>query len=255
MHNERHEELVALAALETLVGDEGVEYARLLEDGCAQCERLVPELRLAAAALAASAPSIEPRPGLRDEILASIGPSRAIAPRTSSATAWALAAAAALLFVFVLFDDARLRREREELRAQMSDLAGKVEASRTEISRRDLRARVMESDDVRMLFLGGQGPQPKARGKVFWSEGAKRGVLVAGNLAPLPPDRQYQLWVFADGKPVDAGVFDVDSAGRAIFESKDLAAVRSAENFAVTVEPRGGLPQPSGPIVLVGSPS
>ena len=78
---------------------------------------------------------------------------------------------------------------------------------------------------------------------------------MAGNLAPLPADRQYQLWVFVDGKPVDAGVFDPDASGRALFESKDLAAIRIAQNFAVTVEPRGGLPQPSGPIVLAGTPS
>lgn len=253
MHSERHEELVALAALGPLSGEEGAEYARLLEEGCSECERLVPELSLAATALAASAPRLEPRPGLRDEILASIGPSRPSARRSSPVAAWAFAAAAALLFAIVLYDDARLRREREELRSQNSALAGRLESSRTELSRRDLRARVLESDDVRMLFLGGQGPQPKARGRVFWSEGAKRGVLVAGNLAPLPPDRQYQLWVFVEGKPVDAGVFDADAEGRALFESKDLAQIRSAENFAVTVEPRGGLSQPSGPIVLLGT--
>lgn len=253
MHSERHEELVALAALGPLSGEEGAEYARLLEEGCSECERLVPELSLAATALAASAPRLEPRPGLRDEILASIGPSRPSARRSSPVAAWAFAAAAALLFAIVLYDDARLRREREELRSLNSALAGRLESSRTELSRRDLRARVLESDDVRMLFLGGQGPQPKARGRVFWSEGAKRGVLVAGNLAPLPPDRQYQLWVFVEGKPVDAGVFDADAEGRALFESKDLAQIRSAENFAVTVEPRGGLSQPSGPIVLLGA--
>jgi anti-sigma-K factor RskA len=56
------------------------------------------------------------------------------------------------------------------------------------------------------------------------------------------------------GKPVDAGVFDVDPSGKTLFESKELTSV-TAENFAVTVEPRGGLPQPSGPIVLLGAPS
>jgi anti-sigma-K factor RskA len=50
-------------------------------------------------------------------------------------------------------------------------------------------------------------------------------------------------------------VFDADADGRALFESKDLAAIRTAENFAVTVEPRGGVPQPTGPIVLLGSPA
>jgi anti-sigma-K factor RskA len=78
---------------------------------------------------------------------------------------------------------------------------------------------------------------------------------VAANLEPLPPDKQYELWVFDKGKPVPAGVFDADVSGRALFESPDLAAISAAQNFAVTVEPRGGVPQPTGPIVLVGTPS
>ncbi len=233
---------------------EGAEYLKELGEGCPECDRILPELREAVSALAVDAPPRQPRASLRDELLASLGPSRPAA-RPSSVSGWAFAAAAAVLFVMIGLDDARLRRQREELRASNSDLAGRLDASRSELARRDLRVRVMESDDVRMLFLGGHGPQPGARAKVFWSPAAKRGVLVAANLEPLPADRQYQLWVFVDGKPVDAGVFDADASGKGLFESKDLSAVRTAENFAVTVEPRGGRPQPSGPIVLIGSPA
>ncbi|HEX9286014.1 MAG TPA: anti-sigma factor [Thermoanaerobaculia bacterium] len=255
MHSERHEELVSLAALGLPLEDDAAEYARLLEERCPVCEGLLPELRLAASGLAATVPPLRPRSSLRDDLLASLGPARRRASRPAPIAGWAFAAAAAVLFVMIALDDASLRRQREGLRAQNSQLARAVESSRSEIARRDLSARVLESDDVRLLFLGGKGPQPNARAKVFWSERAKRGVLVAGSLAPLPPDRQYQLWVFVDGKPVDAGVFDADLSGRALFESKDLAAIWTAENFAVTVEPRGGLPQPSGPIVLLGTPA
>jgi len=257
MHSERHEELVSLAALGLPLEDDAAEYALLLEEGCPTCEALLPELRLAASSLAATVPPRRPPASLRDELLASLSPAKrpSAASRPSASAAWVFAAAAAVLFVMIALDDARLRRQREELRAHNSDLAAAVESSRSEIARRDLRARVLESDDVRVLFLGGKGPQPNARAKVFWSERARRGFLVAGNLAPLPADRQYQLWVFVDGKPVDAGVFDPDPSGRALFESKDLAANRTAQNFAVTIEPRGGLPQPSGPIVLAGTPS
>ena len=255
MHSDRHEELLSLAALGVPLGEDASDYARLLEEGCPVCERLLPELQEAAAALAGTAPPRRPRPALRAELLAALGAARRTAGPSSSRAGWVFAAAAALLFVMIGLDDARMRRQREELQARNSDLAERVEASRSELARRDLRARVMESDDVKMLFLGGHGPQPGARAKVFWSPAAKRGVLVAANLEPLPADRQYQLWVFVDGKPVDAGVFDADPSGRGLFESKDLSAVRTAENFAVTVEPRGGLPQPSGPIVLIGSPS
>lgn len=255
MHSDRHEELLSLATLGVPLGDDARDYARLVEEGCPVCEELLPGLREAVAAVAASAPLRGPRPALRSELLAALGPARRPGRAFASRAGWVFAAAAALLFVMIGLDDARMRRQREELRSRNADLAERVEASRSELARRDLRARVMESDDVKMLFLGGHGPQPGARAKVFWSPAAKRGVLVAANLEPLPADRQYQLWVFVDGKPVDAGVFDVDPSGKVLFESKDLEAVRTAQNFAVTVEPRGGVPQPSGPIVLIGSPS
>jgi hypothetical protein len=256
MHSERHEELLALgAAGARLEREDSLEYEQLLSEPCAECAALLPELRFAATALAFLAPPRRPSPTLKRTILDSLGPSRRVGRRSSGFAPWAFAAAAALLFVMIALDDARLRRQREELTARGSELAQRLEEQRTDLARRDLRARVIESDDVRLLFLGGHGPQPDARAKVFWSEKAKRGIVVAGNLSALPPDRQYQLWVFANGKPVDAGVFDADPSGRALFESKDLSAIPSAENFAVTVEPRGGVPQPTGPIVLVGTPS
>ena len=252
-HSERHEEFVAAVALGMPLGADRAELEAHLREGCARCDELLADLRTAATALAAGTPPVAPPPDLRDRILSSLGPSRASAAR--SATPWrVLAAAAALFAIGVGLDDARLRRQREELRSQTSQLASRLQSAETELAQRVLRARVLESDDVRMLVLGGKDPQPQARGRVFWSERARRGVLVADNLEPLPPDRQYELWVFVKGKPINAGVFDVDPQGRALFESADFPEP-GVENFAVTIEPRGGVPAPTGPIVLVGSPT
>ena len=253
-HSERYDELVAVVAAGMPLGADRAELEMHLREGCPRCEELLIELRAAATALAAGVPSVAPPDALRRSILSSLGPARAAATRPSgSMGAWrVLAAAAALIFVAVGLDDARLRRQREDLRSQSAQLASRLQSAETELAQRVLRARVLESDDVRMLVLGGKSPQPKAQGRVFWSERARRGVLVAGNLAPLPPDRQYELWVFLRGKPVNAGVFDVDPQGRALFESKDFPEAE-AQNFAVTIEPRGGVPAPTGPIVLVGA--
>jgi len=205
-------------------------------------------------------PAVAPPPGLRARILASLGPSRPAAEppapaRSASPAGWrVLAAAAAILLAIVVMDDARLRRDREDLRSRTAQLASRLQTTETELAQRVLRARVLESEDVQMMMLGGQGPQPGARARVFWSPTARRGVLVASNLAQLPPDRQYELWVFHEGKPVNAGVFDPDAQGRALFESADFTQP-VAQNFAVTVEPRGGMPAPTGPIVLVGKPA
>lgn len=250
-HNEKFEELAALQALGIARGEESSEFARHLEEGCPICEACLSDFRYSATLLSSEAPRVQPRPQLRRRILRSAAaPARIAEPPLGR---WLLAAAAALLVLLVGLDDARLRRQREELRSRTAELSSRLSTARTELARKDLRVRVLESEDVRILFLGGKDPQPAARGKVFWSEKAKRGVVVAANLAPLPPEKQYELWVFSDGKPVAAGIFDADASGRALFESSDLAAIRAAQNFAVTVEPRGGMPQPTGPIVLVGA--
>ena len=258
MHDERFEELAALEALGLPLGEEAGAFARHREEGCPTCEELLVEFPIAASALAAGVPIRRPRPAVKATILKSLprAPAPVVAmPRRSSAAAWWLTAAAALLLVLAVFDDARLRQQREDLRSQTTQLSAELATARQDVARRDLRVRVLESDDVKVLFLGGKDPQPSARAKVFWSEKAKTGMLLAGNLAPLPPDKQYELWVFAEGKPVAAGVFDVDASGRALFESTSLPGVPAAQNFAVTIEPRGGVPQPTGPIVLVGTPT
>jgi anti-sigma-K factor RskA len=253
-HNERFEELVALQAMGLPLGEEASELARHLDEGCETCERLLAEFRVAATALSVEAPPRRPRPEVREKILASLRPARRPAAAAApSWTSWLLGLAALVVFGILINDDMRLRRQREELRSQNLQMAESLDSARRDLARRDLYVRVLQSDDVKVLSLGGKDPQPSARARVFWSEQAKRGILLAGNLAPLSPDKQYELWVFDKGKPVPAGVFDSDASGRAVMESPDLSAITSAQNFAVTIEPRGGMPQPTGPIVLIGT--
>jgi anti-sigma-K factor RskA len=259
MHNERLEDLAALEALDVSLGGDAEEFARHLAE-CAICRALLAEGREAAALLSAAAPPISPRPEVKRRLMAAIAAPSSAAPTAPAQGApsgrlvpWLLAAAAALLFVFFVWDDARLRRERSDLRSQTAYLAGRLTSAERDLARRDLQARVLESEDVRVLELSGKDPQPGARAKVFWSPRAKRGVLVAGNLQPLPSGKQYELWVFSKGKPVPAGVFDADARGRALAESPDLSSIDTAQNFAVTIEPAGGVPAPTGPIVLVGA--
>lgn len=256
---ERLEELAALQALGLLEAGSD-ELADFLEQAGEKGEALAREMALAASALAVSAKPVAPRPEVRAKLLASLRPGRVPARRPNPVGAWPALAAAALLLVLVGLDDWKLRRTRDELSGRAADLSRQLSNAEVRIravevlqARQDLYRRVLESEDVRVLFLGGKDPQPSARARVFWSERAKRGVVAAGNLQMLPPDKQYELWVFDRGKPMPAGVFDCDPSGRVLFESPDLSVVTSAQNFAVTIEPRGGMPQPTGPIVLIGS--
>lgn len=84
-----------------------------------------------------------------------------------------------------------------------------------------------------------------------------RAILHISNLPLIPADKDYQLWVIRDQKPVNAGVFHVavEKAGGDLYRIDNLVeADRKRINaFAVTLEPKGGLPQPSGKMYLLGS--
>lgn len=79
-----------------------------------------------------------------------------------------------------------------------------------------------------------------ALASVYWNEQTKEVYLSIQDMKQLAQENQYQLWAMVDGKPVDAGVFDVDSNG--LIRMKDMAG---AATFAVTIEPRGGRPTPN----------
>ena len=49
-----------------------------------------------------------------------------------------------------------------------------------------------------------------------------------------------------------AGVFSVDAAGRALLRLPALPADQTFDAFAVTLEPAGGVPKPTGPMHLHG---
>jgi len=61
------------------------------------------------------------------------------------------------------------------------------------------------------------------------------------SLPELPADKQYQLWVLKEGVPSDMGVLPKDFNN--VFLAGELAIEGDA--FAITIEPLGGLPDPS----------
>ena len=66
-------------------------------------------------------------------------------------------------------------------------------------------------------------------------------------LPAAPADRQYQLWAMVNGKPVDMGIISKDSVFNA------MKQVQNATAFAITLEPLGGKPAPTGDMLVLGS--
>ncbi len=158
----------------------------------------------------------------------------------------ALAFAALLATVLTGVYAAKLKKELALVRADLE---------RVTAENQDL-ARVMDvvnAPRLKLIALGGQAASPRSEGRVLWSPESRKAVFYASNLPKPPAGKDYQLWIIAGQTPRSEGVFPVDDAGGARHVLPEVPEAGVVGAFAVTLEPAGGLPQPSGPMFLLGA--
>jgi Anti-sigma-K factor rskA len=138
------------------------------------------------------------------------------------------------------------QRERQRVEHAVATLEG-------ELSELDATLRLLSAPQVRLVRLAGLSPSSRAKANLLWNPAAQVGVLLTSGLPHIPPNQVYELWAFAGNEPVAAGTFEVDEAGHAFLRLPPLPRAKGYGKFAVTVEPAGGVPKPTGPIHLLGS--
>ena len=75
--------------------------------------------------------------------------------------------------------------------------------------------------------------------------------MLSYRLPKLPADKDYELWFFNGQKPVRAGILSQDPDEPTRIEvPPDLPQITAT---AVTIEPKGGVAQPTGPVVMKGA--
>lgn len=239
---------------------------------------MVRELRQVTESLAGTVPALEPPAAIKARLLLDIdqqwtgGPNSTAgqpsAPVSVAAKStpnvwipWAIAAALTVLSVAFLWQSSHLRSQLAAQVGRINELTTNAELARAESA--DLRAavaRLRESNRIanfRIAVLDSLlAADPKAVAVSVWDNERQDGVFIVRNLKQLPGDKDYQLWII-DPKypsPVSAGVFQVDAKGsvREGFHAKQL--IQSANQFAVTVENKGGADVPNTKaMVLAGS--
>lgn len=265
--HDRYADLAGPYALGLLEAAELREFEAHLET-CAACRAEVRDAEIVAAALGEAVPQHAPPAGLRARVLAAAGPAPAThrtdaiaATRPSPGPArfapWLLAAAASLAAVSIGLYAWTLRARVSELdgalrsaQSALADVTSRSAALEHAAAQGSQLAGILSAPDTVRVDLVGQPAAPGASGRAFWS--ATRGVAVAADRLPaLAPGRVYQLWVVTASAKVSAGVWRPDPAGRiqAVAGVKAAGAVA----IAITIEPDGGVPSPTGPMYLVGS--
>jgi len=265
-HDPRFDELLPAYAIGALDGED----VRALEahlPGCARCREALRGWQLESEALALAAGPVEPAETTRARLLRAIdGEARAAAAppavagraRLRSGGWWAAAAALALAVWAGAEQRAlreqltRLRSESAAVAARLDQVTSELDSTRGELARLRLASEILSTPDLRPVVLAGLSDAPAAVGHSFVNPGERRALFNAYKLPPAPAGKTYQLWFIADGKPVSAGIFDVDAQGHAQLVVDSVAPPENIQAWAVTIEPAGGVPQPTGAMVLKG---
>ncbi len=101
------------------------------------------------------------------------------------------------------------------------------------------------------VALNGLEAAPEAAAKIFWIKNTGEVYIDPSNLPDAPAGKQYQLWGFVDGKPVDGGMVLTSKKGEK-YRIQKMKAFGKVEAFAVTLEDNAGNITPKGPIYVMG---
>ena len=247
------------ASRDVLVGYQGViDSLPLLADEREPPAHLRRHL-LDAAARDLIAPPRAPRPATTDTEAVPPPPQRL--PRRPS-LAWfrtprpAVLAASVLLFISIGLGSwgAALRGDlaaqqalNGQLQAQLADQQQHAAQLQAQLAQREARIAVLEAQPrVTIYAVAGTRDAPNASGEVVYLAQQQTAFLSVQNLPPAPAGRAYQVWFIQGDRPVDAGLL-APNPSQATRLRGDLSQVQA---IAVSQEPAGGSPQPTGPIVL-----
>ena len=221
---------------------------------CVPCAAEVRSLALVGVALAQAAPAAEPAAPVRARLLA-----RLSARHVSVHVSWLAVAASIALAATLGGYSMQLRGRVATLQSRLRDAALRAEAGERQMA--DVRRTaadaqssllVLTAPDLARIDLAGQPAAPTAAARAFWSR-ARGLVFTASNLPPPPAGRAYQLWVLtSQPAPISAGMLTLDANGGVNARFDTPPDLPRPVAMAVTLEPEGGVPSPTGDKYLVG---
>jgi anti-sigma-K factor RskA len=111
---------------------------------------------------------------------------------------------------------------------------------------------ILSAQGLMTFAMDPQSDAPNASGRVYLTPDLSQAAMAVWKLPPLPSDRTYQLWFRLDDQTrVSITTFSVDEKGAAVVRLTVPQMSHPYVQCGITLEPRGGSPQPTGPRILV----
>ncbi len=277
MDQERFQDLCSVYVLGALDGDELREFEQALTEADQDLKNIFIDLQEAALYLPISAAAEEPSPAVKTKILRAIGKATpqqqesAFArfasslgfgkPQIGFAVSFALLMVVAGLGYYSMLLKQAIEQRDEQIALMQQDVSVQHQqftALQDELTRKKELLEILQSPKIDVVLMNGQEVNPGGYGKIIWDPDKKKAILQISNLPPVPKGKDYQLWVIKGKTPISAGVFTVnDPVNESLFKIDQLVETdkKVINAFAITLEPKGGVPQPTGQMYLLGSPS
>jgi anti-sigma-K factor RskA len=181
-----------------------------------------------------------------NKVLQFVQPRRA----ESRVVRWMLIAATVLL----AFSSGYFYKQKTEFARELQAVSQERDSLSSDLADERRKFDDMISPQTRFIAMVGE-ETPQANAKVAWDTKAQRWVIYIFDLPAPPSDKEYQLWyVTKTASKISAAVFRTDSTGRTVLKlTLPPDALAGLAATAVTLEPRGGSPQPTGKFYLKAS--
>ncbi len=259
-------DLMLGVALGTASADEAREVEHHLA-GCAACRSELAAIRdsVGVVGLAAAERPVPDLAAMRARLLARVTGERAAAGRvpfmrsdrsTRNVRPALLALAAAVVLTAgagLYWNAAASRRALDSrLTAERAAAAAEIARLRDSLAAAGAMITALTGPEVRVVNLAASGTR-RPGGRMFWDPASGRWTLVAHDLPALAAGRTYQLWIITTGgRKISGGTF-APVQGRAMMQAAYALPRDALGAIAVTEEPEGGMPQPTGEIVISGA--
>ena len=266
--DERIQELISAYSLGALEGDDLREVEEFKQNHPEQFDELVRENELAFSQLTYALKGAMPDPGLKKKLMSEIKEDTKVYQTEPAVSFWQRiqpfwlnlgAAVAVLAIVSLVTYNFFLTKKLESRQAEVANLQNQIVAKQTLIENMEKETMLnrqmvafLEDPNVVIINLVNTQPDLTAVGRVLWNTKDDQAMFCGINLPQPPEGKTYQLWAIGSGDPKSAGIFNVNDQGKNVLLLKSLKDLGQIKQFAVSLEPAGGVPLPTGKIYLSG---
>jgi anti-sigma-K factor RskA len=127
------------------------------------------------------------------------------------------------------------------LNAEKNSIANQFKIEQTHLNGALAELSIIKQPTMKIVPLKGLPIAPTGLAMIYWDTQSKNVFLDVKSLPVPSADKQYQLWAIVDGKPVDAGVFTLNTQEGL----RKMKGFESAQAFAITLEQKGGSVNPT----------